>query len=165
MRRPVTLFATSDLLANPGCDCARARARARACVCVCDVAVYVAANFALLVTFNVAILLSDRVDISREPGWIADPLYLDLILMAANSLGPLIVLKWELLRQAQEHVDNTQRQELLRAQTDRLVEQTMSEQFLKFANPVSATLHPLVCLAGTQPVGFVCVCVRAQLIA
>ena len=146
------------------------------CVCVCDVAVYIAANFALLVTFNVAILLSDRVDISREPGWIADPLYLDLILMAANSLGPLIVLKWELLRQAQEHVDNTQRQELLRAQTDRLVEQTMSDQFLKFANPVSATLHPLVCLgqhrsaaerpfqlAGTQPVGFVCVCVRAQL--
>jgi hypothetical protein len=116
------------------------------CVCVCDVAVYIAANFALLVTFNVAILLSDRVDISREQGWIADPLYLDLILMAANSLGPLIVLKWELFRQAQERVDKGQRQELLQAQAEQLAGEKMSEEFFKFANPVSATLRPLVCL-------------------
>ena len=158
------------------CVCVRVCACVCVCVCVCDVAVYIAANFAFLVTFNVAILLSDRVDISREQGWIADPLYLDLILMAANSLGPPIVLKWELYRQAQEHVEKKQRQELLRAQADQLVEEKMSEEFMKFANPVSATLHPLVCLgqhqstaerpfqlAGTQPVGFVCVCVRAQL--
>jgi hypothetical protein len=141
--------------------------------------VYIVANFALLVTFNVAILLSDRVNISREQDWIADPLYLDLILIAANSLGPLIVLKWELFRQAQERVDKAQRQELLQNQAHALAEQTMSDEFFKFVNPVSAipmldalphtcvsqstTISCRATVAAERDSTCMCVCVRAQL--
>lgn len=94
---------------------------------------YVVANFAVLVTFNIGVLLSDRIDKRREQSWVQNQLYLDAGLLLANCVAPSLVVAYEAARQA--GVDQKKQEAKKIAKEN--AEETVSEAFLKFANPLA----------------------------
>jgi hypothetical protein len=94
---------------------------------------YVVANFAVLVTFNIGVLLSDRIDKRREQSWVQDQLYLDVGLVLANCVAPSAVVVYEGYRQ----VGRDEKKEAAKEVAKEKAEEVVSDQFLKFANPLA----------------------------
>ncbi len=107
---------------------------------------YCVANGAVLVTFNIGILLSERIDIAREPGWIQSPSYLDFALFLANVFAPAATVAWEAFLQSKELMEaNTPasiRRKKAKESAAEMAEDTVSDEFLTqlematFENPL-----------------------------
>ena len=96
---------------------------------------YVVTNFAVLVTFNIGILLSDRIDKSREQLWVQDQSFLDAALFLANVFAPAAVVAYELLRRGSGTQADSRK-----ASKEAAIEEaqgTMSDEFMQYANPLA----------------------------
>ena len=84
------------------------------------------------------VLLSDRIDKTREQPWVQDPRYLDLGLILANITAPSAVLAYEMYRQRKLQGDFSYAKQVAKEKA----EEDVSDECMKmsgaavFENPI-----------------------------